>query len=106
MKKFTLVIIAIMLILIFGFYTINSFKAAGTGNAGQDDNLTKVTLKVDIPCPGHASLIQGYLIKAGVSEVKFKAPNLFDVYYDQSRISKDQIMSVSIFQEYPAKIIN
>jgi len=105
MKKSFLIIIAAILILIFGFYTLNNSKTTRTGDS-IGSNLEKITIKVNIPCSGHASLIQSYLMQAGVSDVKFRTPNLFDIYYDPSKISKEQIMNINIFQEYPAKIMN
>lgn len=62
-----------------------------------------IALKVAIPCPGHASLITGELYTIqGVQSVKFRLPNLFDVMYDPSKTSKEDILSLSIFKEYSA----
>jgi copper chaperone CopZ len=66
----------------------------------------RLTLQVNIPCPGHASLISGELRKvSGVSNVKFSMPNLFEVTYDPSKASKEQILALDIFGQYPAKVV-
>lgn len=66
-----------------------------------------VTLQVNIPCPGHAPLIIGELKTiSGVEAVKFKFPNLFDVGYNPERTSKEQILSLDVFNIYKATIIN
>lgn len=50
------------------------------------------TLQVAIPCSGHASLITWELKKLdGVNDVRFRAPNFFDVRYDINKISKEKI---------------
>ena len=65
----------------------------------------KVTLKVDIPCPGHAPLITGELYKIiGVSDVEFGFPDYFDVTYDGSKTSKEDILSLEVFKTYKATI--
>lgn len=70
-------------------------------------SLGKLTLKVDIPCPGHAPLIIRELKDAeGVSSVSFRFPDHFEVIYDPSAISMQQMLSISIFSEYPAAIIS
>jgi hypothetical protein len=62
-------------------------------------------LKVDIPCPGHAPLIIGELQKIGVSGVKFSFPNLFDMSFDSSNVSKEQILGLEIFKTYKASVV-
>jgi copper chaperone CopZ len=66
----------------------------------------KIQLKVDIPCPGHAPLISGELKKLiGVKSVQYSFPNLFMVEYDDSIISESDILSISVFNEYPASVV-
>jgi len=106
MKTLTIIII-IAITAIFGFYIIQALGAKTTGNtiAENTDN-SKITLQVNIPCEGHAGLITYELQKLeGISSVNFKYSNLFDVYYDSSKISKQEILNAEIFREYPAKII-
>lgn len=68
--------------------------------------LSSATLKVAIPCSGHAPLIMTELKKInGVADVKFKFPNLFEVAYDQAQASENDLLSLVIFQEYQATIV-
>jgi copper chaperone CopZ len=68
--------------------------------------LSSVTLKVDIPCPGHASLISNELKKIeGVEDVKFSFPNLFDVKYNPLKTSKEKLLSLEVFNIYRTTII-
>jgi copper chaperone CopZ len=61
---------------------------------------------VNIPCSGHAPLIKGELMKIeGVKSVNFELPNIFEVGYDATATSKEEIMSIGIFKDYPAKEI-
>jgi hypothetical protein len=64
-------------------------------------------IKVNIPCSGHTPLITNEIktIK-GVNGTKFIMPNTFEVYYDSSKTSEKQILSLEIFKRYPAKIIS
>jgi copper chaperone CopZ len=71
------------------------------------NNLSLIKLKVDIPCSGHASLISQELKSIdGVIEVKFSFPNVFDVKYDPVRTSKQQILSLKVFDTYKATVLN
>jgi len=69
-------------------------------------SLSSITLKVEIPCPGHASLISNELKKIdGVEDVKFSFPNLFDVKYNPSKTSKKKLLSLEVFNIYRTTII-
>jgi copper chaperone CopZ len=64
-------------------------------------------LGVDIPCSGHAPLISDELKKIdGVSSVQFSLPNVFDVKYDSSKASKQQILSLEVFKTYKATVLS
>ena len=65
-----------------------------------------VSLRVAIPCSGHAPLISQELQKIpGVVEVKFRLPNLFDIKFDQNRTSLEEILGLEVFQTYKANIV-
>lgn len=65
----------------------------------------KLTVKVDIPCSGHAPFVSGELRKvSGVKEVKYRLPDLFDVYYNPTVISEKTILSQKIFSDFKAVI--
>jgi len=67
--------------------------------------LSSTTLEVAIPCSGHAPLITTELNRvSGVTNVKFRLPNLFEVTYDQVKTSRDALLSLEIFKEYKATI--
>ncbi len=64
-----------------------------------------IRLNVSIPCPGHAPLISGELKKIeGVTGVKYKFPNRFDVAFNSDQASKQEILGLEVFQVYPAEL--
>ena len=66
-----------------------------------------ITLRVNIPCSGHAPLISEELKTInGVQEVKYSTPNIFTVKYDSGRTTKNEILKLAVFGEYPATVIN
>lgn len=74
-----------------------------TGSVIGADAIESVTLTADIPCPGHAPLISNELKSiSGVSGVKYSLPNVFEVLYDSSKTSLSQILSLKVFESYPA----
>jgi hypothetical protein len=65
---------------------------------------SKLSLEVDIPCSGHSYLIIMELKKnQGISEVIYRMPNFFDVYYDSTKTIKEQIIDSEIFQDFKIK---
>ncbi len=68
--------------------------------------IKKITLEVDIPCFGHAPLVIGELKNnAGIRDVKFRLPNVFDIYYDSSKISEKEILLFKIFKDFKPKVL-
>lgn len=64
-----------------------------------------VTLSVDIPCPGHATLIISELQKLpGIFSVTFSFPNLFEIQYDTAQVSLEEILNLEIFKTYKASL--
>jgi copper ion binding protein len=73
---------------------------------GNSNNIQTLRLQVNIPCPGHVPLITSELKSiSGVINVKFSFPNIFDVYYDASKTSKEQILSLDVFKTYKASVL-
>lgn len=71
----------------------------------QSANLQTVTLKVNIPCSGHAPLILDEAKKiAGVADITYQAPDLFTVAYDPKIISIQQLLTNQIFQSFKAEV--
>jgi hypothetical protein len=67
--------------------------------------ISSITLQVAIPCSGHAPLISQELQRIpGVVEVKFRLPNLFDIKFDQSKTSLEQILNLEVFRTYKAEV--
>lgn len=65
-----------------------------------------VSLSVDIPCSGHAPLINEELRKiSGVKNIRFAAPNQFTVEYDPGLTNETQILNMEIFKTYQANKI-
>jgi hypothetical protein len=75
---------------------------AGTATAGA----STITLAVDIPCSGHATLISGELKTIdGVEAVTFSAPNKFTVSYDPAKTDSNKILALDVFKTYSASLI-
>jgi len=74
---------------------------------GLVNSLSLIQLQVDIPCSGHASLITDELKKIdGVSGIQFSLPNVFNVTYDNSKTSKQQILELEVFKTYKATVLS
>jgi copper chaperone CopZ len=89
---------------------VSVVSAEPTGNVigaiGDSSNLASIKLKVDIPCPGHAPLISNELKTInGVAGIQFSFPNNFDVTYDPAKTSKQEILSLDVFNEYKASVL-
>jgi hypothetical protein len=83
------------------------FPAMANVNSGVDQSkgtyTASLSIAVQIPCSGHASLIVDELKKNnGVGQVLFKMPNIFDVKYDPTQISPKKILLTDIFETYKA----
>jgi hypothetical protein len=79
----------------------NSKNKTNTSYFAQSD-LSRLSLKVAIPCSGHAPLVVEELKKnSGVVEVKFRLPNVFDVKYSK-KTSAEEILGAGIFKNFKA----
>lgn len=91
-----------------GSSAADSVKAVfgGSEKLEPSDSEQIITLRANIPCSGHASLITGELKTIyGVGNIKFRSPNLFDVSYNPEKTSKEQMLSLDIFNTYKATVI-
>lgn len=111
-KRYLLIMyLSVVGINILLFFFIFPFLA-NLGNNGVvsalDDNSTsffEITSK--IPCPGHAPLISDEVkTMEGVKAVEYSFPNNFKIYYNPSLTSKQEILQLGIFEEFPAEVIN
>jgi len=75
--------------------------------AVNQEELTELSMSVNIPCSGHAFLIIDELEKDnGIRFINFKMPNVFTIKYDSGYTSPDKIVSMDIFKSFEAKIVN
>jgi len=98
--------IVINLILFFLVFPVSAnMMSTPTGNVEgiQSEDLT---LQVNIPCSGHASLIIGEIYSLpGVANVQYKTGHYFDINYDPDITSKEDILRLDVFNSYPATVI-
>jgi hypothetical protein len=72
---------------------------------GQEGNFSELSIDVQIPCSGHASLIIDEIKKnCDVRSVEFRMPGNFDIKYDPQKTTPEKIAGLEIFKTYPAKI--
>jgi hypothetical protein len=68
--------------------------------------LDVTTLRVAIPCPGHAPLVVGELRGApGIRTVRYEGPDLFRVEYDPAATTLEGILALPVFEAFPAEIV-
>lgn len=79
-------------------------NVSATGNAISSGSATAdLSIKVAIPCPGHAPLISGELkTLPGVQNIKFEFPNRFNINYDPTKTSESDIFALEVFKTYKA----
>ena len=79
------------------------------GGPGVPDNFdAQTTLKVDIPCSGHAPLILNELRDSGFSGkyLGFEMADGFVVYYDSTTHTPQDILNLEVFQYFSAEVVN
>ena len=87
--------------------SLSSPSAAAVAGSESTNSISSIRLQVDIPCSGHAPLISNELKTInGVSDIKFSLPNIFDVKYDSAKTSKQQMLSLDVFKEYKATVLD
>lgn len=65
-----------------------------------------LTLQVSIPCSGHAPLITGELKKLpGITALQYRLPDRFVITYDTRQVTLEQILDLSVFHEFPARVL-
>jgi len=101
----TIVVNLLLFFIIFPLTANYSSKKNQQSNNGTMKQ-SLLTLKVSIPCSGHASLITSELKKLpGINEIKFRLPNIFDVSYDANQLSAEQILNLNVFKTYKAEAV-
>ena len=96
--------------LIMFFVVIPSLTNISFANGlGQNSsNLSQtMSISVDIPCSGHASLIMDEIKKnfpSVVQSIKFKLPSTFIIEYNPNEVTPGKITSLEIFKTYKATL--
>lgn len=72
-----------------------------------ESSLSVITVKVAIPCTGHAPLIINEIgTLPGIVRVDFDSPDIFQITYDPQTANIDQIVALNVFETFQiAKII-
>jgi len=97
--------IGVNLVLFMLIFPLAANITAATSSGDVVTDKSEITLKVDIPCPGHAPLITEELKKLdGIYSVRFRFPNYFDVSYNPT-LSQSYILSPKIFDTYKAEVL-
>jgi hypothetical protein len=99
--------IAISALLYFVVFPLVASATLGSASAIPLEGTSSITLKVAIPCEGHATLIsEGLKSIAGVEDVEYSPVSTFKVYYDLSKTSKEKILALDLFKEYKATVLD
>ncbi len=87
-------------------YVLPILANIGSPNAKiEAASFLELSLRVDIPCAGHAPLIIDELKKIkGIESIKFESPDIFKITYDPVQTSPEKIMAAEILKTYKAKI--
>jgi len=89
------------------FPLLTNISTAASTDYQSANSISSIKLEVDIPCPGHAPLISQELKSInGVLEVKFSLPNIFEVKYDPTKVTKQQILSLEVFKTFRATVLD
>lgn len=106
-KYITILYATTILVNLFMFFIVLPILANANANnvINQENNLTNLSITVQIPCSGHASLIINELKKdSGIGLVRFEMPDIFKIKYDPKKISPEKIVSLEIFKIYKATL--
>ncbi len=87
-----------------GFSREAESPAGLASTRGVAANSGSVTLQVSIPCSGHAPLVMDELKKVdGITGIRYRFPNSFQVTYDASKLTVQEILAIDLFKEFPAR---
>lgn len=88
------------------FFLIFPLTANFVGASIDTTGLDSISMEVKIPCPGHAPLITSELETInGVEKISYSFPNKFEVFYDSEITNQNEMLSLEVFNEYPATVI-
>ncbi|MBU7021688.1 MAG: metal-transporting ATPase [Theionarchaea archaeon] len=93
--------------IVFPLLAHASITGQGIGPNSDIQALSSVRFSVDIPCPGHAPLVSEELSSLpGVVAIQFGFPHYFDVIYDSTRTSTQELLSLEVFKVYEATVMD
>jgi len=96
-----------LLLFFFIFPFLANLGNSGIVSALDSGGTPFLEISSKIPCPGHAPLISDELKAVeGVKTVDYSFPNKFKIYYDSSLVSKEKILQLEIFEEFPAEVLD
>jgi len=99
------VTVSVNLLFFFVIFPVLANSNANYSPISGLEQTAKLSLKVDIPCSGHALLITDEISKkCNVLSVNFKMPNTFEITYDPKDTSPDKITGLDIFKTYKATV--
>lgn len=102
----TIAISALLYFVVFPLVASATLSSAAATSIDLSGTQT-ITLKVAIPCEGHATLIsEGLKSIAGVESVEYSPVSTFKVYYDPNKTSKEKILALDLFKEYKATVLD
>ena len=94
-----------IILILLGLLLLTACSSSPTGNIVSTSS-DELTLQVDIPCPGHASLITQELYTInGVTNIEYRTGHYFDISYDSTLTNQEEILSLEIFNTYPAQVV-
>jgi len=100
--------IGVNILLFLVIFPLAANMTSAASNAAVDGaSSSELTIKVDIPCSGHAPLISEELKTIdGVLGSRFSFPNVFNVNYDFTKTSKQEILALGVFETYKAEVVD
>lgn len=100
---YTVTILVNVLMFFVVMPTLANISSNQTINANALSNV--LTIKVDIPCSGHAPLITDELKKLdGINQVNFKSLDTFEIKYNPNKLTPERITALEIFKTYKAVV--
>ncbi len=97
--------IGVNLILFLLIFPMLANVSAAGDKVGESDST--IMFSVNIPCSGHAPLISEELKSIeGVNAIEYSFPNNFEVSFDSAKTSKQEMLALEVFDEYPATVVD
>ena len=90
-----------IIIMVLLLALVTACSSTPTSNAVLSEQ--QMTIQVDIPCSGHASLITSNLYSIeGVEDVQYSAGHKFEITYNPAQTNENEILNLDVFNTYSA----